>query len=115
MKNTKILFLISALSGFFSINASWGKAKPSSDKGTFLHEFAGKCGFARVKCSIPAMFDHDGIDPFIRDGNNQTARDIAIARYELTKHFYCEEVAWELEEYEKRFQEKMTKSQQNNE
>lgn len=108
MKNIKILLLISSLSGVLSTNTICSeKLSDKDNKGTFLHKFAGTCGFARVKCIIPDMFDHHGIDPFVLDGNQQTARDIATARYELTKYYNCAEIAWELEEYEKRYQEKI--------
>jgi hypothetical protein len=105
MKNTQIFLAIGFLFGIVSVNAGGISSQYNrDDKATFLHTLARNCHFARVKCSVPDMLDADGIDPFIKDSNGCTAREIAIKK---TGSEYCEYIAQELELYEKRYQEVM--------
>jgi len=65
------------------------------------------CHIGRVKASLPTIFDHYGIDPFIKNKDQLTAREVANCLFEQTGKPYCEYMAEELELYEKRYQEIM--------
>jgi len=77
------------------------------DKATDLHEMAKRCHIGRVKGDLATIFDHYGIDPFIKNKDQLTAREVANCLFEQTGKPYCEHMTEELELYEKRYQEIM--------
>ena len=92
---------------FFSSNLAQGNTNTSGQ--TELHELAEMCFYGRPKCRIPHMLDSEGIDPFLKDNTNRTAREIAIQNIAKQRPGwdFCEYLAWELEQYEARFSEKL--------
>ena len=105
-------FIISVL--FLSLYSGFTQCGKSVKDGTSLHDLAESCVYGRPKCLIGPMLDYKAIDPFVKDSKGRIAREVAIQNIQKQRvgWDFCDYLAWELEEYEKRFQEKMKQVEQ---
>ena len=98
--------IVSALFLLFGVSST--QCGKLSQGGTFLHDLGEKCiTGVRPKCIIRTLLDDRCIDPFLKDDQNRTAREFAMENVKKQPNVWncCEHLAWELEQYEKRYPE----------